>query len=40
MRPQQAMIGDFGISKILEGELKTNTFIGSPYWMAPEVSYA
>lgn len=35
------MIGDFGISKLLEGsDTAANTFIGSPYWMAPEVILA
>lgn len=33
----KAMVGDFGISKVLEGDQKASTFIGSPYWMAPEV---
>ena len=33
----RAMVGDFGISKVLAGEQKASTFIGSPYWMAPEV---
>jgi len=35
----KAMIGDFGISKVLEGDQKASTFIGSPYWMAPEVRF-
>lgn len=35
-----AMIGDFGISKALSNDEQANTFIGSPYWMAPEVILA
>lgn len=35
-----AMVGDFGISKVLQEDQKASTFIGSPYWMAPEVAVA
>lgn len=30
-------LGDFGISRILEGMEDANTFIGTPYYMSPEV---
>eukprot|EP00040_Diaphanoeca_grandis_P032414 m.196361 g.196361 ORF g.196361 m.196361 type:complete len:915 (-) comp32618_c0_seq1:181-2925(-) len=34
------LLADFGVSKLLDENDKTNTFIGSPYWLAPEVILA
>lgn len=33
----EVKIADFGISKIVEGSVKLQSSIGSPYWMAPEL---
>ncbi|KNC84913.1 hypothetical protein SARC_02867, partial [Sphaeroforma arctica JP610] len=30
-------LADFGVSSQCSGSFKLKTFIGSPYWMAPEV---
>lgn len=38
---RQVKLGDFGASACLDGpDFSANTFIGSPYWMAPEVIMA
>ena len=34
------MIGDLGIGSCLAETGKANTFVGSPFWMAPEVVMA
>jgi len=34
----QAVISDFGVSALLEeDETRCHTFVGSPFWIAPEV---
>lgn len=36
--PLQVKVGDFGVSKMLEGQqIMTNTFVGTPLYMAPEI---
>ena len=38
LKDNQIKIGDFGISKILIGTSdKASTFVGTPYYMSPEV---
>jgi len=38
LSPDEAVIGDFGLAKILENsDTLTRSIAGSPYWMAPEM---
>jgi len=36
----KVVIGDLGIGSCLEDSGQANTFVGSPFWMAPEVIMA
>lgn len=36
--PADLKIADFGLAKVLEGDLTTSTMVGTPYWRAPETT--